>query len=62
MREFVKEDLNRRAEAHAGLPDLVRNAVNILGGDCLKEKGQWKNQNPPRETPPVMIMICNRTE
>lgn len=58
----VKEDLNRRAEPHEGLPDLVRNAVNILGGDWLKEKENWETQTPPRETPPVMIMICNRTE
>jgi len=58
----VKEDLNRRAEANEGLPDLVRNAVNILGGDWLKEKHLWETQNPPRESPPVMIMICNRTE
>jgi type III restriction enzyme len=58
----VKDDLNRRAEAHEGLPDLVRNAVNILGGDWLKEKENWEKQSPPRETPPVMIMICNRTE
>ncbi len=58
----VKEDLNRRAEPHEGLPDLVRNAVNILGSDWLKEKENWEKQNPPRETPPVMIMICNRTE
>jgi len=58
----VKEDLNRRAEPHEGLPDLVRNAVNILGGDWLREKESWEKQMPPRETPPVMIMICNRTE
>jgi type III restriction enzyme len=58
----VKDDLNRRAEPHEGLPDLVRNAVNILGGDWLKEKENWEKQTPPRETPPVMIMICNRTE
>lgn len=58
----VKEDLNRRAEPHEGLPDLVRNAANILGDDWLKEKENWEKQVPPRETPPVMIMICNRTE
>lgn len=58
----VSEDLNRRAEPTEGLPDLVRNAVNILGGDWLKEKESWEKQTPPRETPPVMIMICNRTE
>ncbi|OOP56281.1 MAG: hypothetical protein AYP45_09445 [Candidatus Brocadia carolinensis] len=58
----VKEDLNRRAEPHEGLPDLVRNAANILGSDWLKEKEKWERQNPPRETPPVLIMICNKTE
>lgn len=58
----VKDDLNRRAEPYEGLPDLVRNAVNILGSDWLKEKEKWERQNPPRETPPVMIMICNKTE
>lgn len=56
----VKDDLNRRAESHEGLPDLVRNAVNILGGDWLKTKEEWNQAN--FETPPVMIMICNRTE
>lgn len=56
----VKDDLNRRADAHEGLPDLVRNAVNILSGDWLKTKEEWENAN--FETPPVMIMICNRTE
>ena len=58
----VKDDLNRKAEPHEGLPDLVRNAMHILGGDWLKEKENWLKQNPPRETPPVLIMICNRTE
>ncbi len=56
----VKDDLNRRAEAHEGLPDLVRNAVNILSGDWLKTKEEWELAH--FETPPVMIMICNRTE
>lgn len=56
----VKDDLNRRAEAHDGLPDLVRNAINILGGDWLKIKEEWESAN--FETPPVMIMIANRIE
>jgi type III restriction enzyme len=56
----VKDDLNRRAEPHEGLPDLIRNGVNILGGDWLKTKGEWEKNG--RETPPVMIMIANRTE
>lgn len=58
----VKDDLNRRAEETEGLPDLVRNAVNILSADWLKEKESWEKQNPPSETPPVMIIICNRIE
>ncbi|MDD5555134.1 MAG: DEAD/DEAH box helicase family protein [Candidatus Pacebacteria bacterium] len=58
--EHVKEDLNRRAEKHEGLPDLVRNAVNILGADWLQSKDDWQKQE--RKTPPVMIMISNRTE
>ena len=56
----VKDDLNRRKKPQEGLPDLVRNAVNILGGDWLKDKEKWEKEN--QDTPPVMIMICNRTE
>jgi type III restriction enzyme len=57
----VKDDLNRRAEPHEGLPDLVRNAVNILGGDWLKIKEDWQKKTNIG-VPPVLIMICNRTE
>ncbi len=58
----VKDDLNRRAEPHEGLPDLLSNAIDILGGDWLREKDDWKKLRPTIKTPPVMIMICNRTE
>ena len=58
----VKEDLNRKASEHEGLPDLVNNAFNLLGADWLYEKNNWENQKNPRPTPPVMIVICNRTE
>lgn len=58
----VKEDLNRKASEHEGLPDLVNNAFNLLGADWLYEKNNWENQINPRPTPPVMIVICNRTE
>ena len=58
--EHVKDDLNRRAKPNEGLPDLVRNAINVLGADWLKSKEEWQKQK--RETPPVMIMISNRTE
>ena len=58
----VKDDLNQRKKPQEGLPDLVQNAVNILGADWLSEKELWSKQDPPRETPPVMIIISNRTE
>lgn len=58
----VKDDLNRRAEAHEGLPDLLANAIDILGGDWLREKEDWLKLRSTIKTPPVMIMICNRTE
>ncbi|MCX5657896.1 MAG: DEAD/DEAH box helicase family protein, partial [Candidatus Omnitrophica bacterium] len=58
--EHVREDLNRRAETHEGLPDLVSNAINILGGDWLKTSEDWQKGN--LKVPPVMIIICNRTE
>lgn len=57
----IKDDLNRRADSNEGLPDLVRNAVNILSGDWLKDKESWE-KNTNIGTPPVMIMICNRIE
>lgn len=56
----IAPDLNRRAEASEGLPDLLKNAIEILGADWLKEKELWEKDK--FETPPVMIMICNRTE
>jgi type III restriction enzyme len=58
----VKDDLNRKAQNHEGLPDLVNNAFNLLGADWLAEKTNWEKQDNPRPTPPVLIVICNRTE
>lgn len=58
--EHVRDDLKRRASENEGLPDLVANAVNILGADWLDKKEEWKKQN--RETPPVMIMVTNLIE
>lgn len=56
----MKEDLNRRAQPNEGLPDLLTQAINILGGDWLKEKERWSTSN--LKVPPVFIAICNRTE
>lgn len=58
----VKDDLNRKAKSHEGLPDLVNNAFNLLSADWLAEKTNWQKQENPRKTPPVIITICNRTE
>ncbi len=54
----VKDDLNRKAEPHEPLPDLVNNAYALLGLDWEKTKDGWKEC----ETPPVMITVANRTE
>ena len=57
----VHDDLNRKAEAHEPLPDLVINAYTLLGADWDKTKEEWGG-HPARETPPVMITVANRTE
>ena len=57
----VHDDLNRKAEAHEPLPDLVINAYTLLGTDWNQTKEKW-DEHPARETPPVMITVANRTE
>lgn len=54
----VKSDLNRKADPHEPLPDLVTNAYALLGGDWDKTKELWNGC----VTPPVMITVANRTE
>jgi type III restriction enzyme len=56
----VKDDLNRKAEPHEPLPDLVTNAYYLLGEDWLETARSWKKQGYP--VPPVMITVANRTE
>ncbi len=56
----VKDDLNRKAEPHEKLPDLVTNGYYLLGKDWLETAKDWKKRNFP--TPPVMISVANRTE
>jgi len=55
----VKADINRSAEPHEPLPDLVTNAYYYLGLDWLETRKNWEGRV---ETPPVMITVCNRTE
>ncbi|QIK37333.1 DEAD/DEAH box helicase family protein [Caldichromatium japonicum] len=56
----VKDDLNRRAEPHEPLPDLVLNAYYLLGYDWRETLKAWQVAGLP--TPPVMITVANRTE
>ncbi|MBC7185684.1 MAG: DEAD/DEAH box helicase family protein [Calditrichaeota bacterium] len=56
----VKDDLNRSAEPHEALPDLVLNAYYLLGYDWRETLEAWQAAGLP--TPPVMITVCNRTE
>lgn len=56
----VTDDLNRRAEAHEPLPQLVTVGYNLLGADWLETAREWERQGHP--TPPAMITVANRTE
>ena len=56
----VKDDLNRKAEPHEPLPDLVLNAYYLLGYDWRETLKTWQAAGLP--TPPVMITVANRTE
>ena len=56
----VKDDLNRKAESHEPLPDLVTNGYYLLGYDWRETAKSWQEQS--FETPPVMITVANRTE
>ena len=56
----VKTDLNRRAEEHDPLPDLVINGYYLLGKDWLEASRAWKKAG--HNVPPVMITVANRTE
>jgi len=55
----VKEDINRKAEPHEPLPDLVINGYYLLGIDWLKTAEKWKEAR--QLTPPVMISVANTT-
>lgn len=56
----VADDLNRKAEPHEPLPQLVTNAYYLLGRDWLETAKEWQEEGA--QTPPVMITVCNRTE
>ncbi|MBU4077815.1 MAG: DEAD/DEAH box helicase family protein, partial [Euryarchaeota archaeon] len=58
--EHVKDDLNRDAQEHDPLPDLVINGYYLLGKDWLETEKAWVERG--FKTPPVMISVANRTE
>ncbi|MBI4549275.1 MAG: DEAD/DEAH box helicase family protein [Ignavibacteriae bacterium] len=58
--EHVKDDLNRKAEAHEPLPQLVMNAYYLLGRDWLDTLRKWTDESAA--TPPVMITVTNTTD
>lgn len=56
----VKEDLNRKAESHEPLPDLVQKAYALLAYDWRETARSWAESG--HSIPPVMLTVCNRTE
>ena len=56
----VRDDLNRRAQPHEPLPDLVTNGYYLLGYDWREAASEWRKAE--FKTPPVMITVANRTE
>lgn len=56
----VSEDLNRRADKHESLPDLVQKAYTLLAYDWKETAKEWLQEG--HTIPPVMLTVCNRTE
>ena len=56
----VAQDLNRKAEPHEPLPELVQQAYTLLGADWRAIAADWAAQG--HRSPPVMLTVCNRTE
>lgn len=61
MDEEVKADLNQKQiPKETPLPDLVKNAYNLLGSDWLKTKQDWQKVKGI-DIPPVLMSIANTT-
>ncbi|MBN1831240.1 MAG: hypothetical protein JW896_03940 [Deltaproteobacteria bacterium] len=56
----MKDDINRKADPHEPMPDLVTNGYYLLGKDWLETAKEWDKIG--FKTPPVMITVANRTE
>ncbi len=59
MDATVKDDINRKAEEQEPLPDLIRNAYQLLGKDWKATKDEWVKVG--FKVPPVMITVANTT-
>jgi type III restriction enzyme len=58
---IVKEDLNQKqVPKETPLPDLVKNAYNLLGTDWIKTKKEWEKV-AGINIPPVLMSIANTT-
>ncbi len=56
----VREDLNRKADPHEALPQIVQQAYTLLGADWREAMKAWEQAG--MTSPPVMLTVCNRTE
>jgi type III restriction enzyme len=56
----ISDDLNRKAEPHEPLPQLVQQAYTLLAADWREALNSWAEAG--HQSPPVMLTVCNRTE
>jgi type III restriction enzyme len=60
MADEIRDNINQSAPPEQGLPDLLRNAYELLGADWKETYKAWREADTP--TPPVMLSVANRTE
>lgn len=60
MDDEIRDNINQSVPPETGLPDLLRNAYELLGADWKETYTAWQEAGAP--TPPVMITVANRTE
>ncbi|MEK6974937.1 MAG: DEAD/DEAH box helicase family protein [Candidatus Thermoplasmatota archaeon] len=55
----VQKDLSRKAKPEEPLPQLVRNAYELMTKDWARTRDDWAKEGHP--VPPVMITVANTT-
>ena len=60
MADEIRDDINQPVPPEQGLPDLLRNAYELLAADWKETYKAWQKAGAP--TPPVMMTVANRTE